>query len=189
MNEKIQTVINKLTTLVNSLAGKQDKLYSSGANQNVKTINNSSILGTGNIEITGFSGDYNDLTNKPTIPTVPTDISAFNNDSGYVTDSYHDNSKQDVPAKVTQQNPNAITLSDNTEYNLTDVSSLAMVITANVECHIFLTTSSTGTPTFVFVGASGYAGDSTDTISNSEVWEFSVKNGYIIGKKWSVANA
>ena len=32
-----------------------------------------------------FSGSYNDLTNKPTIPTVPTDISAFNNDKGYLT--------------------------------------------------------------------------------------------------------
>lgn len=32
-----------------------------------------------------FSGDYNDLTNKPTIPTVPTNVSAFNNDAGYLT--------------------------------------------------------------------------------------------------------
>ena len=33
----------------------------------------------------GFSGDYNDLTNTPTIPTVPTNVSAFNNDAGYIT--------------------------------------------------------------------------------------------------------
>lgn len=32
-----------------------------------------------------FSGDYNDLTNKPTIPTVPTNVSAFTNDAGYIT--------------------------------------------------------------------------------------------------------
>lgn len=32
-----------------------------------------------------FSGNYEDLNGKPTIPTVPTDISAFNNDSGYLT--------------------------------------------------------------------------------------------------------
>lgn len=32
-----------------------------------------------------FSGDYNDLTNKPTIPVVPTNISAFTNDAGYLT--------------------------------------------------------------------------------------------------------
>lgn len=32
-----------------------------------------------------FSGSYNDLTDKPTIPTVPTDISSFTNDVGYLT--------------------------------------------------------------------------------------------------------
>ena len=32
-----------------------------------------------------FSGDYNDLTNKPTIPTVPTSNTAFTNDAGYQT--------------------------------------------------------------------------------------------------------
>lgn len=32
-----------------------------------------------------FSGDYNDLTNKPTIPTVPTSNTAFTNDAGYIT--------------------------------------------------------------------------------------------------------
>jgi len=33
----------------------------------------------------GFSGDYNDLTNTPAIPTVPTNVSAFSNDAGYIT--------------------------------------------------------------------------------------------------------
>ncbi len=32
-----------------------------------------------------FSGDYNDLTNVPAIPTVPTNVSAFTNDAGYIT--------------------------------------------------------------------------------------------------------
>lgn len=31
------------------------------------------------------SGSYNDLTDKPTIPTVPTNVSAFTNDAGYLT--------------------------------------------------------------------------------------------------------
>ena len=31
------------------------------------------------------SGSYNDLTNKPTIPVVPTKVSAFINDAGYLT--------------------------------------------------------------------------------------------------------
>jgi len=41
-----------------------------------------------------FSGSYNDLTNKPTIPTVPTTVSSFVNDAGYITSvgtiSYND---------------------------------------------------------------------------------------------------
>lgn len=32
------------------------------------------------------SGSYNDLSNKPTIPTVPTNVSAFTNDAGYLTE-------------------------------------------------------------------------------------------------------
>ena len=32
-----------------------------------------------------FSGSYDDLTNKPTIPTVPTNVSEFTNDAGYLT--------------------------------------------------------------------------------------------------------
>jgi len=33
------------------------------------------------------SGDYEDLTNTPTIPVVPTNVSDFNNDAGYITSS------------------------------------------------------------------------------------------------------
>ena len=34
-----------------------------------------------------FTGSYDDLTNKPTIPTIPTNISEFTNDSGYLTET------------------------------------------------------------------------------------------------------
>lgn len=37
-----------------------------------------------------FSGNYDDLNNKPTIPTVPTNISAFTNDKGYITKDVSD---------------------------------------------------------------------------------------------------
>lgn len=33
------------------------------------------------------TGDYNDLSNKPTIPTIPTTISSFTNDAGYLVSS------------------------------------------------------------------------------------------------------
>jgi uncharacterized protein (TIGR02145 family) len=41
----------------------------------------------------GFSGDYNDLTNRPQIPQVPTNVSAFTNDAGYIT-------KDSIPTNV-----------------------------------------------------------------------------------------
>ena len=37
-----------------------------------------------------FSGSYNDLTDKPTIPTVPTSNTAFTNDAQYATSGYVD---------------------------------------------------------------------------------------------------
>jgi hypothetical protein len=54
----------------------------------ILSISNDTIYLTGGSFVklpAGFSGDYNDLTNQPTIPTVPTNVSAFTNDAGYVT--------------------------------------------------------------------------------------------------------
>ena len=56
--------------------------------QQVLSISHDTLFLTGGSFVklpAGFSGDYNDLTNKPTIPTVPTNVSAFNNDAGYIT--------------------------------------------------------------------------------------------------------
>ena len=36
------------------------------------------------------SGSYSDLSNKPTIPTVPTNVSSFTNDAGYITKNVDD---------------------------------------------------------------------------------------------------
>ena len=50
-----------------------------------------------------FSGSYNDLTEKPIIPTVPTNLGAFNNDVGYLTE-HQDLSEyaktSDIPTKT-----------------------------------------------------------------------------------------
>lgn len=39
----------------------------------------------GDLATVATSGSYADLSNKPAIPTVPTNVSAFNNDAGYLT--------------------------------------------------------------------------------------------------------
>ena len=58
-------------------------------------ISDGNVAVQGSVIATSFSGngnaltniDYTNLINKPTIPTVPTVVSAFTNDSGYITSS------------------------------------------------------------------------------------------------------
>lgn len=42
---------------------------------------------TADLATVATSGEYADLSNKPTIPTVPSNVSAFTNDAGYITAS------------------------------------------------------------------------------------------------------
>ena len=79
------------TDLVNALQAKQNELVSG---TNIKTINNESILGSGNIDIQGGGGDVTDVeVNGVSVVdqdgvaevTVPTKVSELTNDSGYIT--------------------------------------------------------------------------------------------------------
>ena len=66
-----------------------------------------------------FSGNYNDLTNKPAIPTVPTNVSSFVNDAGYLT------SHQDISGKLDTskvKNVNSTTAGD--VYDVTYINTM-----------------------------------------------------------------
>ena len=81
----IPTVPTNVSAFVNDVP-----YLTSYTEQQVLSISNDTIFLTGGSFVklppaTGFSGDYNDLTNTPTIPTVPANVSAFNNDVGYIT--------------------------------------------------------------------------------------------------------
>ena len=54
---------------------------------NASNVPWSGVSSKPNFATVATSGSYNDLINKPTIPTVPTNVSAFNNDAGYITSS------------------------------------------------------------------------------------------------------
>ena len=69
--------LDTTTGILDTINGKQETLVSG---TNIKTVSGQSVLGSGDIVI-----DYTNLSNKPTIPTVPTNVSAFNNDAGYLT--------------------------------------------------------------------------------------------------------
>lgn len=72
-NSTFETAPRSLVDDVTALsADKQDRLIDSGDDQNIKTINGLSILGSGNLEIggSGSTGDYSQLINKPSINGV-----------------------------------------------------------------------------------------------------------------------
>jgi len=168
------------STLTASLATKQDALT---AGSNIK-IENNVISATGGGS--GFSGDYNDLTNKPdlsvyaesadlatvatsgsyndltdkpTISTVPTNVSDFTNDAGYITSS-------DLPADELP----AITTGD-----------AGKVLTVNSgENGVEWTTPSGGSATVV-----GYEADGNTEIRIGS-GNTQTKSGYIIGFNNSV---
>lgn len=89
-----------------ALATKQDTLVSG---TNIKTINNTSILGSGDITVAGASA-WGDLTGtlsnqtdlqsaldgKANTSDIPIKTSDLTNDSGFITSSYHDNTKQNT---------------------------------------------------------------------------------------------
>ncbi len=100
-----------LTSQIPDVSTKQDALVSG---TNIKTVNNTSLLGSGNVAIStpgtldttattaqstsasealsgsvtlhkvAKTGTYSDLIGTPTIPTVPTNVSSFTNDANYV---------------------------------------------------------------------------------------------------------
>ena len=74
-----------------------------------------------------FSGSYNDLTDKPTIPTVPTNVSAFTNDAGYLT-SHQDISGKEDRVSITTSLPVG-DLSVNTYYALSTALTGAVTVT------------------------------------------------------------
>lgn len=57
----------------------------------------SEITGKPTFSAVATSGSYNDLTNKPIIPVVPTNVSAFTNDAGYLTEH------QDISRKANSE--------------------------------------------------------------------------------------
>lgn len=93
-NKKITKTIDGVTSDVVTVATlKTDmNLGNVGNFKAVSTVANQGLSDTekGNARTnigagtSNFSGNYNDLTNKPTIPTVPTNVSAFTNDAGYL---------------------------------------------------------------------------------------------------------
>lgn len=139
---------------------------------NIKTINNESLLGSGNINITSgggsatdvqvngssivsndvanlsVEGNYNASTNKiatmSEIPTVPTTISSFTNDSGYINEV----TSSDVY--------NALGYTPEAEPSIYRLSSIRQITSTDDETYIHLTNDmDNGTPIIINTGTGG----------------------------------
>ena len=88
-----------------------------------------------------------------------------------------------VPNQVTSGTN--ITLADNTEYRLTNVSTLTLAYPqGNFEVWMRITTADSGSVT-ITLPTSSYIGD-TPTFGNGEEWEISIKDGVVIANKVTV---
>lgn len=117
---------------------------------------------------------------------IPNKTSQLTNDSGFTTKAYVDglaNGKADKPTEVTSGTD--ITLADNTEYRLTDVSTLNVTYpTGNFEVWMRIAVASEGAVT-ITLPTSQYIGDAP-TFANGEVWELSIKDAVVIANKVTV---
>lgn len=92
-----------------------------------------------------------------------------------------------TPAVVTLSAPTALTLADNTEYYLSEVSSLTLSYpsAAHWSCVLLLTTAASGTIT-VTLPESEYIGSAPE-IGNGETWELSFHDGVVVAGKCEAA--
>ena len=84
-----------------------------------------------------WNKDYNDLTNKPTIPTVPTNVSAFTNDAGYLTSYTESQTLSNVVAQGNTAGGQLKGVSDPTDaldaVNLRTLQSVVALLTRRVD--------------------------------------------------------
>lgn len=117
-----------------------------------------------------FSGNYNDLTNKPTIPTVPTNVSAFTNDAGYLTQHQDISGKAPLASPALIGRPTAPTAAFGT--NTTQIATTAFVQQA-IRPTIFVTISDMPTTANVQVTATLIDSDPvysvTETLNSSGI--------------------
>ena len=100
----------------------------------VKNITQANITSWNNKS--DFSGNYNDLTNKPTIPVVPTNVSAFTNDVGYLT-QHQDISGKANKISVVQTSASTIEINPNTFYKFGEVASLNITLASITDNTIY----------------------------------------------------
>ena len=141
-----------------------------------------------------FSGSYNDLTDLPQMPDIPTNVSAFNNDAGYITMD----SVPEIPTNVsafvndagyvtesTLSTENYITQNDLITNNYVTYADIPTNVSAFVNDAGYITMDSIPEfpeiPTNVsaFVNDAGYVTESTLTTENYITQNDLITNNYV----------
>ena len=138
-----------------------------------------------------FSGAYADLTGKPTIPTVPTKVSAFTNDAGYLTD--YEETDPTVPSWAKAASKPSYTKS---EVGLGNVDNVKQYSASNqppypvtsVNGKTGAVTVSVPTKTSQLTNDSGFLTSHQDISgkadkSSAETWTFTLEDGSTVTKK------
>lgn len=118
-----------------------------------------------------FSGNYNDLENKPKMPTVPSAISAFTNDAGYAAISKNTFASGDTISTPTGYS----------EYRAAAaVSELTITYpTGDFETWVKFTTSASGDIAITLPENTMYINGAPE-FGNGETWELSIKDGIAV---------
>lgn len=138
-----------------------------------------------------FSGNYADLAGKPTIPTVPTKVSAFTNDAGYLTG--YEETDPTVPAwaKAASKpsysksevglgnvdNVKQYSASNPPPYPVTSVNGKTGAVTVSVPTKTSQLTNDSG-----FLTAHQDISGKADK-SSAETWTFTLEDGSTVTKK------
>lgn len=149
----------------------------------VKNITQANITSWNNKS--DFSGNYNDLTNKPTIPVVPTNVSAFTNDVGYLT-LHQDISGKANKISVVQTSASTIEINPNTFYKFGEVASLNITlasITDNTIYNEYMFEFVSGTTATTLTLPSSIKWLETPTIDANKIYQCSIVDnvGLLVG--------
>lgn len=110
-NSTYETKINEIEGQIQAIPDvptKVSQLENDSNFQNATQVQGAITTEIGKLATVAKTGSYTDLTNKPTIPTVPTNVSAFTNDAKYQTDTEvsttikNEITKLNIPTKVSQ---------------------------------------------------------------------------------------
>jgi hypothetical protein len=180
MSSAVQTSLGKADTALQSFT-ETDPTVPSWAKASSKPSYTASEVGALPDDTPLFSGDYDDLTNKPTIPVVPTNVSAFTNDAGYLT-AHQDISGKEDNVDIVFANGTTLTAEVGKYYTLSNVGTLAITLPT-----IAAGTTKVQTVTFYIEAGSSPAVTftSTHSIIYPKDYKIEVNGLYEIGAAWN----